>query len=470
MSFRKYEIPSDFKVLPMDIIYKIFSNFTPKELCTLTAVSKWFCYFSSLEELWRGHCTKDLNCKLQRITSPSWKQHYLDIYKLERSLERDLLEKITFSTILKIKSKFDKDWENILLSLIEHSPLSFNIFGRCIDTTTKEIFASFLHWIISHGTEISIRWIMEYCFTLEDGIQRALSPTSSSELNSNDYTPPLLLAAYLGKENIVKFILEWLDTMKLTEVYSNEGISHHEIQSIVQSNPIIVPRKEMSIGRSNSYKLSPVFPFALSPPGKNSVFSPSSPNLSPLSNIIPNNNNKPFYPPIMSVSVPNHISKTSPHQSAPQINQLIVNNENLQNNSPINFSPINFIVGNNNFIAQNLNQHFARPNCPQSIPNSKILIQQRGAGGTSAIQLAAGQGHFGIVKYLLEKGSSPNITDKNGNSPLHAAAIHGHLDCLQLLIDVCFYFIIIIIIIIMIIYFIKLFYFIILLLFGFFIG
>jgi ankyrin repeat protein len=36
---------------------------------------------------------------------------------------------------------------------------------------------------------------------------------------------------------------------------------------------------------------------------------------------------------------------------------------------------------------------------------------------------------------LLNAGANVDLQDKNGNTPLHAAAANGHIECVQLLVD-----------------------------------
>jgi hypothetical protein len=48
---------------------------------------------------------------------------------------------------------------------------------------------------------------------------------------------------------------------------------------------------------------------------------------------------------------------------------------------------------------------------------------------------AAGSGEQGIVKALLERGISPNATDRQGNTALHSAAAMGRTEIVVLLMD-----------------------------------
>lgn len=55
--------------------------------------------------------------------------------------------------------------------------------------------------------------------------------------------------------------------------------------------------------------------------------------------------------------------------------------------------------------------------------------------GKTAVHKAAGKGHEGILKLLVEKGSDLDAKDKLGRTAVHCAAEMGHLSVLQLLID-----------------------------------
>ena len=48
-------------------------------------------------------------------------------------------------------------------------------------------------------------------------------------------------------------------------------------------------------------------------------------------------------------------------------------------------------------------------------------LEERNRRGKTALNLAAGAGRVGTVKFLLESGSNPDAPDSLGLSPLHAA-------------------------------------------------
>ena len=55
----------------------------------------------------------------------------------------------------------------------------------------------------------------------------------------------------------------------------------------------------------------------------------------------------------------------------------------------------------------------------------KEIDAQSGTGCT-ALYLAAEEGHYRIVKLLLERGSNVDVAASDGSSPLHRACSHGH--------------------------------------------
>jgi ankyrin repeat protein len=49
--------------------------------------------------------------------------------------------------------------------------------------------------------------------------------------------------------------------------------------------------------------------------------------------------------------------------------------------------------------------------------------------------LAAGNGHFKIVKYLVEKGADKESKDLSSHTPLHLAAKKGHFEIVKYLVE-----------------------------------
>ena len=56
-------------------------------------------------------------------------------------------------------------------------------------------------------------------------------------------------------------------------------------------------------------------------------------------------------------------------------------------------------------------------------------------GKVSPLISAALHGHNDVVQLLLDKGAEPNLSDQNGNTALLYAAFRGHLDVVQLLLN-----------------------------------
>jgi ankyrin repeat protein len=71
----------------------------------------------------------------------------------------------------------------------------------------------------------------------------------------------------------------------------------------------------------------------------------------------------------------------------------------------------------------------------QAVELGVSLTNVRDDIGMSALHLAAWNGHTKIVRLLLEKGASPQVTSKHGSTPVHAACDKGHTDIARLLLD-----------------------------------
>lgn len=65
---------------------------------------------------------------------------------------------------------------------------------------------------------------------------------------------------------------------------------------------------------------------------------------------------------------------------------------------------------------------------------SKMVLDQDREEQT-ALHLAVENGHYGIVRLLIEKGTNVNCVKVNLVSPLHLATTNGHLEIVKLLLD-----------------------------------
>lgn len=60
-------------------------------------------------------------------------------------------------------------------------------------------------------------------------------------------------------------------------------------------------------------------------------------------------------------------------------------------------------------------------------------VSYRGKNGETPLHVAALNGKVKVVEYLLSKGVAPNVRDKRGRTPLHMAALRGHLSVIEAL-------------------------------------
>jgi ankyrin repeat protein len=67
--------------------------------------------------------------------------------------------------------------------------------------------------------------------------------------------------------------------------------------------------------------------------------------------------------------------------------------------------------------------------------NSPDLLQSSGKDGLSQLQLAARDGHYSVVEFILSHGVTANGPEHASSSPLLLAAGRGHLRIVQLLLD-----------------------------------
>jgi len=62
-------------------------------------------------------------------------------------------------------------------------------------------------------------------------------------------------------------------------------------------------------------------------------------------------------------------------------------------------------------------------------------VNMTDAQGNTPLHHAAWKGNLSVAEYLLKKGASVNVKDHAGQTALHLAATHGHDDIVKLLID-----------------------------------
>ncbi|XP_078595373.1 cortactin-binding protein 2-like isoform X3 [Branchiostoma floridae x Branchiostoma japonicum] len=72
----------------------------------------------------------------------------------------------------------------------------------------------------------------------------------------------------------------------------------------------------------------------------------------------------------------------------------------------------------------------------------KTLLKKGGLGEDTPVRgipnrlhQASGEGDMTMVEQLLEEGADPNTTERDGSTPVYAAAEGGHIDCLELLLS-----------------------------------
>lgn len=63
-----------------------------------------------------------------------------------------------------------------------------------------------------------------------------------------------------------------------------------------------------------------------------------------------------------------------------------------------------------------------------------IFDSRDGLFGYTALHIAALNGHFEVLNFLLSKGGNPNLQSSNGSTPLHVAANRCRVECLRYLV------------------------------------
>ena len=103
----------------------------------------------------------------------------------------------------------------------------------------------------------------------------------------------------------------------------------------------------------------------------------------------------------------------------------IYNSKDENKFMPFKFSPVLLILSNNLKFLKN----FLKQNSQVDFKNSECSTKR------SFIYLASKCGYSEIVKYLLKRGTDPNIVQNSSSSALHAASYFGHLELVSLLMD-----------------------------------
>ena len=74
------------------------------------------------------------------------------------------------------------------------------------------------------------------------------------------------------------------------------------------------------------------------------------------------------------------------------------------------------------------------PMCQTLLAIGAKVNHRSGQNNDTPLHVAAGMGRTPIVKLLIDKGASVNITNYIGSTPLHSAAQEGHLAAARLLV------------------------------------
>jgi ankyrin repeat protein len=73
--------------------------------------------------------------------------------------------------------------------------------------------------------------------------------------------------------------------------------------------------------------------------------------------------------------------------------------------------------------------------CELLLDSAPTLIEATSARGTTALAMAATQGHCSVVEVLHKRGASLHSRDVDGSTPLHLAASKGHITVMGYLIE-----------------------------------
>jgi ankyrin repeat protein len=131
------------------------------------------------------------------------------------------------------------------------------------------------------------------------------------------------------------------------------------------------------------------------------------------------------------------------------IRMLLAAKGNVRATDPWGLSPLGHaLVKNKAEVAVLLRQHGAVENCFDAVyandlktlsvlvAQDKSLVSATNPAGASAAETAAGAGHADILKLLLDKHAPVNaINARDGNTPLHVAAVYGQTNTARLLVQ-----------------------------------
>eukprot|EP00039_Didymoeca_costata_P032905 m.39825 g.39825 ORF g.39825 m.39825 type:complete len:104 (+) comp9595_c0_seq1:157-468(+) len=71
---------------------------------------------------------------------------------------------------------------------------------------------------------------------------------------------------------------------------------------------------------------------------------------------------------------------------------------------------------------------------PVSGLGKQKIINDKDSSGMTALHYASKEGHFEMVKYILEHGGDPGLTDANGHNAAYWASFNDHDKVLELLV------------------------------------
>jgi len=78
---------------------------------------------------------------------------------------------------------------------------------------------------------------------------------------------------------------------------------------------------------------------------------------------------------------------------------------------------------------------FVKAGTDMGYPAMETLQQRDGVTGDTPLHKAVENNKEDLVKWLLDEGVMPNVKDNHGVTPLHVAAIKGHIKLVELLLD-----------------------------------